>query len=48
MSPKIGHVEYNLELFYLHQFDYGTPVDDLPNTEIHTTVSTTYVISQIQ
>ena len=40
-------MEYNPELFDPHQFDYGTPEDDLPNTEIPTAVPTTYVIAQI-
>ena len=48
MSSKYGHVEYNLELFDPHQFDYGTLEDDLPNTEVPTTMPTTYVIDQIQ
>ena len=41
LFPKIGHVEYNSDLFNLHQFDYGTPEDDLPNLEIPITMPTT-------
>ena len=41
-------MEYNLELSDPHQFEYGTPEDDLLNTESPTTMPTTYVIAQIQ
>ena len=40
-------MEYNPELFDPHEFDYGTPEHDLPNTEIPATIPTTNVIAQI-